>query len=519
MPLKVLPDVSKDDIICPETMRTCYMNVLILTGWGYHDYAVAAAAALKIFGNKADVCGVSRRRLPELLGEAGSKWDKIVILGVSLLADVPMLAKSLENLKTNGVKVFWISAFDVPENIVADLKGLLDRRVADCDTILDAVGVAFKKDVSEFHSYLADGKKATVAAKKYHEIIEAAQFVYRNYQDENAYGMVIRNMAAGIKPEAWGPDAEKLLKDYRRYGNRELVGKSLQIQSLRERINKVAAHPDARVLIIGESGTGKETVAQQIHTKSPRKNEPFIAFNCASVNPELLASRFFGHEKGAFTGADHQTDGLFQMANGGTLFLDEIGELLPEAQALLLRVLEGGRFMRVGGKEEIEVDVRLITATNRNLPIRVRDGKFRADLFQRLNIVQLRIPALREHKEDIADIANAWWRKHHHNATLTEKQIDALGEYDYPGNVRELLNILDRATVLEESDFEALMKEHREMNAGLIDVGCTEQGIVPDDLEGATRYHVRKVYDKYGQNLTKAATALNVSRNTVRKYL
>ena len=175
--------------------------------------------------------------------------------------------------------------------------------------------------------------------------------------------------------------------------------------------------------------------------------------------------------------------------------------------------------MRGGGKEEIEVDVRLITATNRNLPLRVRDGKFRADLFQRLNVVQLRIPSLREHKEDIADIANAWWRKHHDNATLAEKQIAALGEYDYPGNVRELLNILDRATVLEEDDFEALMKEHREMNAGLIDSGCTEQGIVPDDLEGATRYHVRKVYDKYGQNLTKAASALNVSRNTVRKYL
>ena len=175
--------------------------------------------------------------------------------------------------------------------------------------------------------------------------------------------------------------------------------------------------------------------------------------------------------------------------------------------------------MRVGGAEEIEVDVRLITATNRNLPLRVRDGKFRADLFQRLNVVQLRIPSLREHKEDIADIANAWWRKHHDNATLSEKQIAALGEYDYPGNVRELLNILDRATVFEETDFGALMKEHREMNAGLIDCACVENGIVPDDLEGATRYHVRKVYDKYGQNLTKAASALNVSRNTVRKYL
>ena len=157
---------SNCDIMFPTETRGQSMNILILTGWGYHDYVAAAAATLKIFGSKADVCGVSRRRLPEMLRDAGSKWGKIVILGVSLSADVPMLVKALENLKKKGVKVFWISAFDAPENIVADLKGLLDRRMGDCDMILDAVGVAFTKDVSEFRPYLAEGKKATVAAKK-----------------------------------------------------------------------------------------------------------------------------------------------------------------------------------------------------------------------------------------------------------------------------------------------------------------------------------------------------------------
>jgi DNA-binding NtrC family response regulator len=495
------------------------IHCLILTGWGCHDYAAAAAAALKIFGNKADVSGVSRRRLPELLGEAGSRWDKIAILGVSLSADVPALAKALENLKKKGVKVFWISAFDAPEAVTVGLADVLDRRIGDCESILDAVGIAFKKDVSEFKVSAADAKKPAAAAKKYDELIEAAQFAYRNYQDEEAYRTVIRNMAAGVKPEEWGPDVEKLLREYRRYGTRELIGKSLLLQSLQERINKVAAHPDARVLILGESGTGKETVAQQIHTKSVRKDEPFIAFNCASVNPELLASRFFGHEKGAFTGADRQTDGLFQMANGGTLFLDEIGELPPEAQALLLRVLEGGRFMRVGGREELVVDVRLITATHQNLPMRIRDGKFRADLFQRLNVVQLRVPSLREHKEDIAGIANAWWRKRHDNATLDEKQIAALGGYDYPGNVRELLNLLERATVLGETDFAALLDEHKQMNADLADNVTRELADAPDELDAAIRLHVRRVFDKCGQNLTKAAEALKVSRNTVRKYL
>lgn len=175
--------------------------------------------------------------------------------------------------------------------------------------------------------------------------------------------------------------------------------------------------------------------------------------------------------------------------------------------------------MRVGGSEEIKVDVRLITATNRNLPVMVREGKFREDLFMRLNVVQLRIPSLREHKEDIPDIANAWWRKHHNKKVLDEAQIAALQTYDYPGNVRELINVLDRATALEEYDFERLIREHREMNAGLTDGACSHSGLVPDELEGAMRLHIRKVFDKYGQNLTKAAEALNVSRNTVRKYL
>ena len=495
------------------------MNTLILTGYGYHDYVAAAAAALKIHGGKADVCGVSRRRLPELLGEVGTKWDKVVILGVSLSGDVPALAAALRSLKEKKVKVFWISAFDAPEEITVELKGLLDRRIGDTDSILEAVGVAFKTDVSAFWAYVAEGKKADAVAKRYNELIEAAQYVYRSYQDEDAYRTVIRLMANGTKPDAWGAKAERLVQDYRRYGHRELIGKSLQMQSLRERINKTAKHADARVLILGENGTGKETVAQELHTKSPRRNERFIAFNCASVNPELLESRFFGHERGTFTDAKATTDGLFHMADGGTLFLDEIGELLPEAQALLLRVLEGGRFMRVGGKEEFKVDVRLITATNRNLPALVAAGKFREDLYHRLNVVQIRVPALREHKDDIADIANAWWRKHHKNATLDAKQIEALKSYDYPGNVRELINLLDRATVLEEDDFAALLREHREMNAGLIEAHQQEMCVAPDNLEDATRLHVRRVYEKYGKQITKTAEALGVARNTVRKYL
>jgi transcriptional regulator with PAS, ATPase and Fis domain len=174
--------------------------------------------------------------------------------------------------------------------------------------------------------------------------------------------------------------------------------------------------------------------------------------------------------------------------------------------------------MRIGGKEEIKTDVRLVTATNRNLPRFVRDGKFREDLFMRLNVVQLRVPPLREHKEDIKDIADGWWfnrfRRH-----LSAAQVSALMSYDYPGNVRELINILDRATALEESDFDLLMREHKELNAGLAGNLELKSGRIPDRLEDATKLHVRRVFEKYGQNLTRAAEALGVSRNTVRKYL
>ena len=254
-----------------------------------------------------------------------------------------------------------------------------------------------------------------------------------------------------------------------------------------------------------------------IHTKSPRKNEPFCTFNCASVTPNLLEDRFFGHEKGAFTGANEQKKGLFEIANGGTLFLDEIGEMPLEAQGVLLRVLEGGRFTRVGGTEEISVDVRLITATNRDLAELVREGKFREDLYHRLCVVQIHAPSLREHKEDIEQIANGHWLKEHHRR-LEAEQIEVLKTYDYPGNVRELINILDRASVLDESDFAKLLKEHKEMTAGLKPSNEKSEE-VPDELEAAVRIHVKRVYEKYDRNLTKTAEALKAARNTVKKYL
>ena len=500
-----------------------YDNV-ILTGWGYAEYLASAAAALKALKGQADVFGVSRRRLPELLAEESARntpsWKRIHILGVSLTHDPDTLKDALAKLQAKGVEVVWISAFEMPEPLSEALKGLLDVRVRET-SLLEAVGEELGVEVAEllpFLEYRAQGRREI---KDYYTLIDAAQFYHRNYQDEKLCAITVRYLATGVRPDNWETEVKRAVAHYERYGNRELVGKSKAIAMLQDRINRVALHDHARVLILGESGTGKETVAQQIHTKSPRVKMPFVAFNCATVARDMLEDRFFGHERGAFTDAVERTDGLFLQADGGTLFLDEIGEMSLELQALLLRVLEGGRFMRMGGKEELKCDVRLITATNRDLARLVREGKFREDLYQRLNVVQIKTPALREHKEDIPAIANAWWRKFHDNAVLEEGQIAALMDYDYPGNVRELINILDRATALEENDFAELMREHKEMNAGLKQVQAEPEirEEAPDKLEDAIRSHVRRVYEKCGRNLTRAAEALDVSRNTVRKYL
>ena len=497
------------------------MKTLIITGWGWKEYAVATAAALDALGGDAEVMGMSKRRLPEFMEAEAALWKRIVLVGLSLGGDETRLAKALAAVK-GRTKVVWISGLPMSDSQRRNIAPLL--KVVECGggpfngSLVKAVGKAFGTDVSRLLPFAYEGTKVAKATMPYHELLAAAMFAYRSYQDGDSYARAIECLARGVPESAWPQELKRLVEHYRRYGHRELVGKSAKMEELKRYIAKIAAHPEARVLILGESGTGKETVALQIHTKSQRCNEPFYAFNCASVNPELLESRFFGHVKGAFTGADRDEVGLFELAEGGTLFLDEIGEMPLAAQGLLLRVLEGGRFMRVGGKDEIKCDVRLITATNRNLSRMVRQGKFREDLFMRLNVVQIRVPALREHKEDIDDIADHWWfgrvRKH-----LSLSQIAALKDYDYPGNVRELMNLLERAAVLEERDFKRLIARHQEMNAGLEDETQATQDPVPDLLDEAVRRHVRLVLRKYALNVTRAAVALGISRTTLRKWM
>ncbi len=496
-------------------------NTLILTGWGWPDYAAAAAVALRRFP-EADLAGVSTRRLPELL-ESLAKSDKpgysrLIILGVGITRNVPVLVSALKALKAKRVAVEWVSALPPPpDSLPKDVDRCLTMHVDD-----GAEGI---KEVTEKVYGVPDDeglqrrlrdvvKQAPRLGEPWRSLLDASMFAYRNYQDELAYSKAIRRLTSGEGEERWSSEEKSLVEHYRRYGHRELVGKSDLAADLLEKVNTVAKHDRARVLIIGESGTGKETVAIQIHNKSSRRSEPFVPFNCASVTADLLESRFLGYEKGSFTGANERRQGVFEQANGGTLFLDEIGELPLPAQGLLLRVLEGGRFSRIGDREEVEVDVRVIAATNRDLAAMVHDGTFREDLFYRLCVIPIRVPSLRERPEDITDIANGYWLRLH-RCRLAPKQTAALRNYPWPGNVRELFNILERASVTGEEDFDRLLAEHTTLILPLAEPSAG----YPDNLEGATQAHVRRVYEKNGNNLSQAAAALGVSRNTARKYL
>jgi len=515
-------------------------NNLILTGWGWPEYACAAALALRHFKD-ADVLGMSTRRLPEFLdGLKAPSWRTIVIFGIGLTGDPERLASALKRLKTDGVRVFWISALPIPDEFSPRTAGELKKSMkiyVNEDGLLEAAAALFKLPFGDLTPLLHD-KPRTAYHKACRTLLDAAMYAYRNYQDEVSYGAAIAHIANSDPEKNWTGAERKLMEHYLRYGGRELAGKSEANQALLAKINMVAPHDESRVLIYGESGTGKETVAQLIHNKSPRREEPFLAFNCASVTPNLLESRFFGHEKGSFTGANERKDGLFKLADGGTLFLDEIGELPLEAQGILLRVLEGGRFTRLGGTEEIETNVRLITATNRDLAAMVHDGKFREDLYFRLNVFPIRIPPLRERISDVEQIADGWWLRHC-RCHLTRAQLKVLMSYDYPGNVRELINLLERATVFENPDFARIIEDNRSMTANLRSTENVEVksaslpeklatlnevkpvGLedVPDDLESVIRLHVRRVYEKYDRNLTKTAEALQIARNTLKKYL
>ena len=235
----------------------------------------------------------------------------------------------------------------------------------------------------------------------------------------------------------------------------QMIGRSAGMRKAFEMADRVAP-TDSTVLILGESGTGKDLLAQEIHARSQRNGKAYVAVNCAALPETLIESELFGYERGAFTGAAQQKKGRFEQAHGGTLFLDEIGDMNPVTQSKVLRALENRTVERLGGTQSIPVDVRVISATHRNLPLAIRDGQFREDLFYRLRVVTIELPPLRSHKEDVAILAEAFVRLHGarlgRTPRLGKEALKALERYDWPGNVRELKNAIERALVLSRGD-------------------------------------------------------------------
>lgn len=321
------------------------------------------------------------------------------------------------------------------------------------------------------------------------------------------------------------------LKDENQYLKEELskstvsshiIGKSAKAQRVRELIDMVGPL-DSTLLIMGETGTGKEVVANAVHKISPRRDKPFVKVNCAALPDTLLESELFGHEKGAFTGAVQRTKGRFELADGGTLLLDEIGELGLQVQAKLLRALQYQQFERVGSGKSVNVDVRVIATTNRNLKDDVKKDNFRKDLFFRLNIVSILLSPLRERREDIPFFVESFLQKYNlrysKNKSLTDKALELLIQYEWPGNVRELENCLETAVILNREDVLTpdhflFLEDHRD----LLEDG---DGFFPDDITiaEAEKRLVLRTYRKQNQNKTRTAKKLGITIKTLRTKL
>lgn len=311
----------------------------------------------------------------------------------------------------------------------------------------------------------------------------------------------------------------------------QIVGESPAMRDMLSMAHKVAESEVSSVLLQGESGTGKDLVAKAIHYHSARANQPFVAINCAALPSTLIESELFGYEKGAFTDAKARKEGMFEQAEGGTLFLDEIGELELSLQAKLLRVLEEGSFRRVGGLKDLPLDVRVIAASNRDLKSESETGRFRADLFYRLSVIQIDIPPLRERGDDIRVLAEHYMsnfrtRLRRNINAITPEALAAFGDYAWPGNVRELRNVIERAMILEDGESittkylpRGLIGEARftvETRSDMRSKDPMQLPVSGVSLEDVEMSLVRQALERSNGNQTKAAELLNISRDQLR---
>jgi len=323
-------------------------------------------------------------------------------------------------------------------------------------------------------------------------------------------------------------EENRLLKERlgEQFNTQNIIGRSQVMVKLLETVAQVAPS-EATVLVTGESGAGKELIAGAVHYNSPRKDAPFVKMNCAAVTETLLESELFGHEKGAFTGAHRRKEGKFRQADGGSLFLDEVGEMSLSMQVKLLRALQEMEFFRVGGEELLKVDVRVIAATNKDLLQEIEAGRFREDLYYRLNVVTLAVPSLAERREDIPLLARHFLerfsQKNHKNVKgFSPHALDQMLRYAWPGNVRELMNAVERAVVMSRSehiqpeDLPLEVQNRQPENESDSSLHIPDEGVSLEEMEKET---IRKTLASTSGNKSEAARRLGITRKTLRKKL
>ncbi len=346
-----------------------------------------------------------------------------------------------------------------------------------------------------------------------HAIEKGAHDMFPKPVDLDSLKVVLARVFKRLELERESIEERRLAQ---RVSLEEIVGKSPAMQNVFATVRKVA-ETEVPVLILGESGTGKELIANAIHNRSARKKGPFVAINCAAIPETLLESELFGHEKGSFSGATGQRRGKFEYAQGGTLFLDEIGDLLPEMQVKILRFLQEKVMERVGGREPIHVDARVVAATNQDLEAAVRDGRFREDLYFRLAVVRLVLPPLRERGDDVIELA-------HHLAEsycremkkppvrFSKPALDALHRYAWPGNVRELQNRVQRALVLSDGKTISPAELDLETTAADQENG---KGTLKEARQEVERDTIARALRENNGNISKTARAIGISRPTL----
>ncbi|MCC7524711.1 MAG: sigma-54-dependent Fis family transcriptional regulator, partial [Chitinophagaceae bacterium] len=443
------------------------------------------------------------------------------------MVDKVLIIDDEEKLRTLLSKIISLEGFEVFQ--AGDIKsGLKKLETTDIDVVLcdvklpDGSGVEASGRIKEKYPFVE-----VILLTAYGNIPDGVQaikngaFDYITKGDDN--NRIVPLLHRAMEKVSLAKRVQQLQKQISdKYSFDNIIGKSKLICTAVDMAKQVA-HTDATVLLLGETGTGKEIFAQAIHTASGRSHKPFVAINCSAFSKELLETEMFGHKAGAFTGAAKEKKGLFEEANNGTIFLDEIGEMSLELQAKLLRVLETGEFFKVGESKTSKVNVRIIAATHRNLAKEIDNGGFRQDLFYRLSVFQIVLPALRERIMDVEMLATHFMRifSIKLNKKITKLHpdfIEVLKQHQWPGNIRELRNVIERSVILansEELKVESLPFELQQLNSPSI----KDRTLSAFGLAGAEKIHIQKVLNYTNGNKTETAKLLDIALTTLYRKL